>query len=303
MTPDNPFPALSPSMARERFLIRDDSWNARFRPDFDQFIVARLEDARPIIKLPVPPGRTSNHAVFLITAGQLAMTVGHGSYTLSGNDLLVIPALQIFSITAVRDDARGFLCFFSSEMLRRATSEIDFDFLKLSGNPLIPVSAAQTGFITNLLTRLTAEYTENGAKKIDIIRPYLFALLAEINRAYAGVSPVRADAGDRLVQRFMDLLNAHIRRKRLVTDYAGLLSVSPNHLNKVVKARTGRSPSVWIDERIVLEAKVWLYQSDLTVAQIATELGFDDQANFGKLFRKYAQVSPSAFRNQMRRSD
>jgi AraC-like DNA-binding protein len=94
----------------------------------------------------------------------------------------------------------------------------------------------------------------------------------------------------------MDMLTKHIRQKRLVADYADLLSISPNHLNKVIRTRTGKSPSVWIDERIVLEAKVLLFQSNLTVAQIAADLGFDDQSNFGKLFRKHAGTSPANFR-------
>lgn len=299
MMPDNPFPALSPAMARERFVIRDDSWGDRFKPDFNQFIIAPIEYARPIIKLPVPPGRTANYAIFLLTDGSIDMTVGHEAYTLSVQKLIVIPALQIFSITAISDDARGFMCFFSQETLRQATNETDFSFLKLTSRPLIPLSVTQGGFIRNLLDRLHTEYTESGASKTDLIWPYLLTLLAEINRAYVGTSPAHTDAGDRLVQRFTDSLTAHIRQHRLVSDYANRLNVSPNHLNKVVKARTGRSPSIWIDERIVLEAKVLLFQSSLTVAQIAGELGFDDQANFGKLFRKYAHLSPTAFRRMI----
>ncbi len=88
-----------------------------------------------------------------------------------------------------------------------------------------------------------------------------------------------------------------VRGNRSVNHYANQLNVSPNHLNKVIKSRTRKSPSVWIDERVVLEAKVLLFQSGLTVAQIADEMGFSDQSTFGKLFRKYAGVSPTDFRS------
>lgn len=97
MIPSNPFPLLSPDMARERFLVRDESWEMRFRPDFNQFIVATIEFARPVIKLPVPPARTANHALFLLTDGRLDLTVGHGTYALTAGNLVVVPALQIFS--------------------------------------------------------------------------------------------------------------------------------------------------------------------------------------------------------------
>ena len=298
MIADNIFATLSPNLARERFLVRDDSWETRFRPNFNQFIIAPFAYARPVIKLPIPPARTENHALFLLTGGAVEKTIGHQAYTLSAHDLVVIPALQIFSLATIRSDTTGYMCFFSNETLIGATNDTDFDFLKLTNNPFIALSATQTGFLTNIFERLTMEYAESGASRTDLIRPYLLALLAEINRAYVGTTPARTDASDRLMQGFMNLLNIHIRQKHQVAQYADLLNVSPNHLNKVIKARTGRSPSVWIDERRVLEAKVWLFQSTLTIGQIATELGFDDQSNFGKLFRKYARVSPSQFRSR-----
>ncbi|WP_375446431.1 helix-turn-helix domain-containing protein [uncultured Fibrella sp.] len=300
MDSEDSFPSISPGMARERFLVKDEAWEQRFRPNFNQFIIAPFEFARPVIKLPVPPGRTGNHALFLLTGGQVGLTVGHQAYRLSAQQLAVVPAGQIFSITAIQADTTGFMCFFSNDLLLSAINEANFDFLKLTNNPLTELSTQQTAFLTSLLNRLVIEYTESGASRTDILRPYLLAVLSEINRAYAGTQAVvKTDAGDRLVQGFMTLLDERIRQESQVTTYADRLHVSPNHLNKVVKSRTGQSPSVWIDERRVLEAKVLLFQSTLTIGQIAAELGFTDQSNFGKLFRKYAGVSPAQFRKMI----
>lgn len=299
MTTDNPFPTLSPAMARERFLVRDESWDERFRPGFNQFIIATFEFARPVIKLPVPPARTGNHALFLLTGGSVQMTVGHSAFTLAGRDVVVVPAGQIFTLIAIDEDTTGFMCFFSDELLRSTHPDADVAFLKPTGQPHVALSAAQTSFLLPLFGRLSIEYAESGASRTDLIGPYLRTVLAELGRAYAGSVPAKTDAGDRLVSRFTELIAKQVGQTRFVSEYANQLNVSPNHLNKVVKARTGRSPSVWIDERLVLEAKVWLFQSDRTVAQIAAELGFDDQSNFGKLFRKYAGVSPAAFRKMI----
>ncbi|MBO0930624.1 AraC family transcriptional regulator [Fibrella sp. HMF5036] len=296
---DDTFPAISPAMARERFLVKDELWESRFRPNFNQFIIASFEFARPVIKLPMPAGRTGNHAVFLLTGGQVELTIGHQAYSVGAQELVVIPALQIFSLHTIREDTTGFLCFFSNETLRGTTSEANFDFLRLTSHPITALSDQQTSFLAQLLARLLVEYTESGASRTDIIHPYLLALLAEINRQYASQTPAKTDVGDRLVQGFMSLLNENSRQKSQVADYANLLNISPNHLNKVIRARTGKSPSRWIDERRVLEAKVLLYQSALSIGQIAAELGFTDQTSFGKLFRRYAQVSPSAFRKMI----
>ncbi|GAB2545352.1 helix-turn-helix domain-containing protein [Spirosoma aerophilum] len=297
MTSDDSFPAIDPAMARERFLVKDELWAERFKANFNLFIVAPLAYSRPVIKLPLPPSRTSNHALILVTGGQVDIGVGHQAYAVKEQELVVVPALQIFTIQAIREDTTGFLCFFSPEIIRHGTHDTDFDFLKLTGNPFVSLSVQQTHFVRTLFDRLTIEYTENGAVRMDLIKPYLIALLSEINRAYVFTSP-KTDAGDRLVQGFIDLVSTQVRIQRQVSYYASQLNVSSNHLNKVIKSRTGKSPSVWIDERIVLEAKVLLFQSSLTITQIADELGFDDSSGFGKLFRKYVQASPSDFRSR-----
>lgn len=303
MIPTDSFPATSPEMARDQFMIKNESWPERFKDNFNQFIVAPLEYSWPVIKLPLPPSRTSNHALFFVTAGQVELSVGHQSFTVKEQELIIVPSLQIFTLHAIREDVRGFLCFFHPNLVLYPGSDTDYGFLKLTGNPFVSLSAQQTGYINTLLDRLTIEYTEDGSAKTDLIRPYLQALLAEINRAYGEDKDTKADASDRLVQGFMDLLTTQVRTQRLVSYYASQLNVSPNHLNKVIKRRTGKSPSIWIDERIVLETKVLLFQSNMTIAQIADEMGFDDQSGFGKLFRKHVRVSPTDFRNGFSRSN
>jgi len=81
-----------------------------------------------------------------------------------------------------------------------------------------------------------------------------------------------------------------------------MLHISPNHLNKAVKAATGKSPSVWIDEAIVLEAKVLLYQSQYAISDVAGELGLHDPSYFSRLFKKYEGITPQNFRARIEKS-
>lgn len=298
METNQTFPPLSPSLARNRFLVRDDSWEERFRPGFDQFIISSFEYARPVIKLPVPPGRTQNHAIFSVTAGEVSLRVGHWSGRLMAGQVALIPASQIFSIDAIRADTTGYMCFISPDFLVSAGAAAP-DLLTLTNRPLLRLTDLQRYAINHIFGRLTTEYTEHGTTRTDLISPYLLTLLAELNRAYAGESRHPARVADRLVQQFMDLLTTRARQSRLVRQYADWLNVSPNHLNKVIRSRTGQSPSVWLAERVVLEAKAMLAQLDLSVAQITVELGFADQSAFGKLFMRYARMSPTAFRKMI----
>jgi AraC-like DNA-binding protein len=99
-----------------------------------------------------------------------------------------------------------------------------------------------------------------------------------------------------MFEAFRKLVYTHFRTKHLVTDYAALLHVTPNHLNKNIKAFTGKSPTRWIDEMILSEAKVLLRQTSLSISAVALKVGFTDQSYFARLFRKYEGVTPSSFR-------
>ncbi|WP_461115458.1 helix-turn-helix domain-containing protein [Spirosoma jeollabukense] len=79
-------------------------------------------------------------------------------------------------------------------------------------------------------------------------------------------------------------------------EIAHLLAVHPNYLGDVVKKETGKSVSDWIDSRLVAEAKSLRLQTDLTIAQIACTLAFNEPTNFTKYFRHQTGLTPRAYR-------
>ena len=66
-----------------------------------------------------------------------------------------------------------------------------------------------------------------------------------------------------------------------------------------MKSITEKSPTKWIDETLVLEAKVLLYQTELSINEVANEIGIEDQSYFSRLFKKYEQVTPLQFRKMI----
>ncbi|MCC8173154.1 MAG: helix-turn-helix domain-containing protein, partial [Odoribacter sp.] len=76
------------------------------------------------------------------------------------------------------------------------------------------------------------------------------------------------------------------------------LGIGEKTLSKEVKLLTGKTPKLYIDERLTLEAKRLLSYSLLTVKEICFELGFDEPTNFGKFFKKQTGITPVAFRKK-----
>ncbi|WP_158552471.1 helix-turn-helix domain-containing protein [Spirosoma telluris] len=110
--------------------------------------------------------------------------------------------------------------------------------------------------------------------------------------------PRQLSSSARLAAHFRQLLTRHILSKRTVNEYADLLAVTPNHLNKCVKETTGKPASVLIAEMLLLEAKVLLGQPGLPISEIADRLSFDDLSYFARFFKKHTGLNPTEYRQQ-----
>ncbi|MCF6405061.1 AraC family transcriptional regulator [Chitinophaga filiformis] len=83
-----------------------------------------------------------------------------------------------------------------------------------------------------------------------------------------------------------------------VSSIANELHLSPNYLTDLIRAETGKSTINIIHEYVTEQAEILLLQTDMTVADIAYHLGFQNAPYFSKLFKKIRGVSPGEIRNQ-----
>lgn len=116
-------------------------------------------------------------------------------------------------------------------------------------------------------------------------------------KAYVDSADHRGDASTRLTDSFLYLVQLHFKEERFLDFYAAKLGITPKHLSRVVKSRTGLSPIDWIDRYVILEAKVLLRSSTMSIQQISDNLNFSSQSFFGKHFKKQTGKTPGEFRN------
>ena len=74
------------------------------------------------------------------------------------------------------------------------------------------------------------------------------------------------------------------------------LNVSPNYLRGLLKTLTGLNTQQHIHEKLIQKAKEKLSTTDLSVSEIAYELGFEHSQSFSKLFKTKTKLSPLEFR-------
>ena len=99
--------------------------------------------------------------------------------------------------------------------------------------------------------------------------------------------------------KFQELLAQHDKMQHTLKFYADSLFITPKYLIHAIKNASGKSPGKLIDEAIVAEAKLLLKNTSLSIATVAEELHFSDQASFSKFFKKHTGFSPLSYRREL----
>jgi AraC-like DNA-binding protein len=101
-----------------------------------------------------------------------------------------------------------------------------------------------------------------------------------------------ASRRDEIVARFLCCVQENYREHRDLGFYADLLGLSLKYMSHVIFEQTGRHPSQWIKDYVILDAKTMLRSGRYTVQQVAEELNFPNQSFFGKYFKEAIGMSP-----------
>jgi len=270
--------------------------------NFNFFFAGSIESTCQFLKLPTPPYRNTANECILLTEGTIKRSVGLDSIEVTRNSVFFLPANQITTIDHISEDARGFYCHFDASVLVKKFVSLhlinEFEFLRSASNPVIELTQKTTVHLKQLFKRVVEEHLKGDLG--DLVQSYLFTILLEIKQHYRAETTRNISPAIYLADRFRQLITANYKTSQLVTDYASILNVTPNHLAKCVKAVTGKSPTQWIDGLIVMEAKVLLYHGHLSVSEVSFELGIDDPSYFGRMFKKYTGLTPTEFRRQVK---
>lgn len=121
---------------------------------------------------------------------------------------------------------------------------------------------------------------------------YHFHYLQADNRRDEQLRPSRQEE---LFRRFITLVNEHCKTQRTTTFYADRLCLSPRYLSTVIRDVSGRTVVEWVNQAVILEAKVLLKHSDLLTYQIADELHFPNPSFFSKFFKRMTGMTPQEY--------
>lgn len=214
-----------------------------------------------------------------------------------GTIAIILPN-QFVEIQYISDDYKGILIAMSPEFFDNLGFHYSIRTANaVSINPIIRLENKELDALIN--------YTEMAKNILARTRPFSKEILRHLTAALTysmadsmiKTLPVNMSREEIVTHRFLELVSSNYHQWRKVTEYAAVLGLTPGYLSNIVKSITQKSAADWIDEHIMLEAKVLLSSSDLTVQQICHRLNFPNQSFFGKYFKRHSGQSPTQYRN------
>lgn len=180
-----------------------------------------------------------------------------------------------------------------------------YEYFDYSVHEALFLSDKEEATTIGIMQSIKQEYHSNIDKfSQDVIIAYMELLLTYAERFYQRQFITRKITNHHLLDRLEEVLSTYfstdsLLRKGLPTVHyvAEQLNVSPNYLSGLLKTWTGQSTQQHIHTKLIEKAKEKLSVTDLSVSEIAYELGFEHPQSFSKLFKTKTKLSPLQFRH------
>ena len=253
----------------------------------------------------VGPLRSDFYRMSITCQGTLDMQIGLEHYQHQPGTVSFTYPNQVFAKNNITAGTFGYYMLFShtflDELLPSVKFADEFPFYAFSGSPVFTLNENELAKVVELVLQINNELRQVQTEKVKAVQLYLYLILLEAKRSYQRQQlPLETNANDRnqLVSGFIRLVGRHYLTLRQVSDYADLLAVTPNNLNRAVKIITGKTASDTIKEMLLLEAKSLLKYTGQTVGEIAYHLSFSDPASFNRFFKSGTGETPLSYRNR-----
>lgn len=233
--------------------------------------------------------------------GYMDGTLNLKKFKVNAPGLLIVLADQILQCDYFSDDFSGLSIIMSKPFLENSFSDIQITlpiFRSVYDNPCIQMNEEELKSMVEqfLLLQRTVRMKEN-PNLLETLKHLLLAFFYGASyRFYKTHDGSQKSKKDIMVEKFLTIVKDNYREKRLIEFYSERLFLTPKHLSRVIKERSGKSAGEWIEDHVMLEAKALLKSTDKTIQQISDELNFPSQSFFGKYFKRRAGISPKEYR-------
>lgn len=154
--------------------------------------------------------------------------------------------------------------------------------------------------ILQILHNIKTEIDSYRQNDVYVLRALLYEVLMLLDREYKKVNmeeeTTSKEVGNIHINKFMKLVESHLKEQHSVQYYADKLCITPNYLNEIVTSIKGISAKQYIRNKVMDEAKRLLTYTDSSISEIAFELHFSTVSYFIRSFRQHTGETPLLYR-------
>ena len=251
------------------------------------------------------PIKVQYYRIALIRSGKVNIDIGIEGYHPVRDCIVFGFPGQVFSIYDQSDDFFAHYMLFTEafmpEVLLQKENREQFPFLSYTGVQSFQLNREEAAEVESLIFKINDEIKNRKPGICRAIQLYIQLIMIHADRSYERQQLIRQEralSGNALFRRFIKLVNCHFLRLRKVSDYAGMLHIRTDHLNRTIKSQSTKTAGELIDEMILTEAKAYLLHTELSNAEIAYRLEFSDPSHFNKFFKKRTNCTPLQYRGK-----
>ncbi len=234
---------------------------------------------------------------------------GQQQYDFDGGVMYFIAPHQVFSVQHSPDEPKqtGWMLlihpdFFWNTPLAKTINK--YEYFGYAVNEALWLSEKEEALIIGIMQNIQQEYRSNIDRfSKQIIISQVESLLNYSERFYNRQFITREKSNHQVLERLERLLTDYFNDDDLISKglptvqfISKALNITPSYLSGLLKVLTGQSTQQHIHEKLIEKAKEKLSSTDLSVSEIAFNLGFEHSQSFSKLFKSKTNLSPLEFR-------
>lgn len=242
-------------------------------------------------------------AVVICRQGSATIHIDFRQWDLTEGAVVVLFPNDVVSISCASKDFRVEILRYDPSMLREASLQIEhtvYDALRKdrcrTDKPI--VSEIVNGMFNLLIIYFRQpECTCTDQLVLFQLKAFFIGFYDHIIRSKPAQGECRCSRRvDELFNAFMELLGNEYKLSREVDYYAKRLCITSKYLNIITKRVTSRTPKTIINHHTILQLKLLLRNSDVSIKQLSNEFHFSDTSFFCRYFKQHTGLTPQEFR-------
>ena len=241
------------------------------------------------------------HEIIFVLDGEATFEIENTMYTLTKNSLLLISNFEKHRCLKCSQNYQRFCCLFGNSFFDTKLFDQTLLSVFMNRNPnfshLINIPDDLVSRIESIFSCLYFESNNNYSLKTHMIKLKINELLLLINRiSPENFSDFSTQTNKKIILSIQQYINFNYNKNICLEELSRLFFLDPHYISVKFKELTGKSFKQYLINLRLTQAKQYLIDTNYSITDICYNCGFNDIANFLKIFKRHENISPLQYR-------